>query len=95
MFLFRPLKGVVLATGNKGTTFSATTFCILQQYLNTSVPDMQSKGIILGISSSCGYVVPMGARMQRIMEKCAEKRAALAGALENMAVKKGGEVTDL
>ena len=33
--------------------------------------------------------------MQRIMAKSAEKRAALAGALENMAVKKGEEVTDL
>ena len=29
------------------------------------------------------------------MAKSAEKRAALAGALENMAVKKGEEVTDL
>ena len=70
-------------------------FWIIQQYLKTAIPDIQSTGVIFGGSSSRRLVEPMRATMQRIMAKSAEKRAALAGALENMAARKGGKFVQI
>ena len=92
---WRPWKVVHFVTGDNGTTFSTTTFWIIQQYLKTAIPDAQSTGVIFGGSSSRRLVEPMCATIQRIMAKSAEKRAALAGALENMAARKGGKFVQI